>query len=202
MNYRVFGALFLAMPLWGADCHCPALTPEEQQDQATYVFTGRVMDAGTNRETEKREVLFDVQDTYKGAPESEMTVVDTLGGGPCELAVKEEETYVVFARWDWGSVITSQCAGTKKLDAGTDPRRLGPSDALKEKFFDRIQAQCMGKKTTGCCLESLKAMRKGRYLLEPESGCYPGTAPDRLACAGSLRWCVPVSEAPAPRPTK
>jgi hypothetical protein len=203
MNLRILTAVLWMSGAAAATCQCPALTTEEQQEQATYIFTARVMDTGVNRETGKKEIMFDVLDIYKGNPGSELTAADALAKGPCELSVREEEGYLVYARWEWGAVVTSRCAGTKKLEkAIADAHALGPSDAIKETFYDKLQATCMGKKTTRCCLDSLRAMRSGRYLLEPEGGCFVGTVPDRLRCAGSLRWCVPATETPAPRGLK
>ena len=60
-------------------------------------------------------------------------------------------------------------------------------------MYKELWENCLGKLTTRCCLSSISAMRKHYYLPEPDSGCPDGTIPDRLKCAGSELWCIPMT---------
>ena len=174
-------------------CSCESLTTSEKLEQSTYAFTGRVIEAPAAKKG-KRTIVFDVDEIFKGTPKQEMDVVEQLLGNECDLSFEEGQTYLVYAQWEWGSVITSRCMGTKLIEkAKGDARALGPSEAAKEKLYIHLRNACMGLGDTPCCLSSLKAMRAGYFVPEPEEGCPSGTIPDRLRCGGSYTWCIPVS---------
>src|SRR5262249_13521804 len=154
-----------------ADCKCPAMTTKEETDAATYVFNGDVWDVAFEHGTNKKVITFDVNDTFKGKPADQLEMRDNEDGKECAIDFHEGETYLVYARWQWGSMLTSRCWGTKKIqealgDAGT----LGPSAALKEKYYEQLRISCMGRIDTPCCLASVKAMRAGGFLPQPETG--------------------------------
>ncbi len=173
-------------------CQCDALTPQERLEQSTYAFTGRVADVLSPKKG-KRSVVFDVDEIFKGSPKAEMKVTEELSGTDCDIRFEVGQSYLVFAQWEWGMVKTSRCMGTKYLPkAKTDA--LGPSESLKEKLYIRLRNACMGRYDTPCCLSSLKAMRAGYFIPKPDEGCPDGTVPDRLRCAGSYTWCIPVTD--------
>ncbi len=180
--------------LYGA-CHCDPLSAQEKIANAIAIYTAKVSDVRKNKESGKSEVSFDIDETYKGEPENEMILTDAKAGSDCAILFQEKESYLVYARWEWGLKVTDRCAGTKRLEeAVAELHQLGPSDTVKSKFYPELKKVCMGQETTFCCLKSVDAMEKGVYAAEPDGGCAGGTIPDRLTCAGSLRWCVPVSE--------
>jgi hypothetical protein len=172
-------------------CSCDSLTPQEKLDQSTYAFTGFVSEVATKKGT--RTVGFDVDEIFKGSPKDEMKVTTQVTGDACDLSFEEGGSYLVFARWEWGNVVTSRCMGTKLLPKAR-AAELGPSEELKEKLYIHLRNACMGRIDTPCCLSSLKAMRAGYYIPEPEDGCPSGSIPDRLHCGGSYTWCIPVLE--------
>jgi hypothetical protein len=71
---------------------------------------------------------------------------------------------------------------------------VGPGDEWKTKAYKAMRERCMGRRDTFCCLDSVKAMAAGAF--EPENldqGCPENMIPDRLPCAGSYIWCVPMT---------
>jgi hypothetical protein len=173
------------------DCGCETLTPQEYMEDSTYAFTGSVEEASKPK-TGKRKVLFDVDEIFKGTLKQDIEVAVDFNGDACDWPFLEGQTYLVFAKWEWGNVLTSRCMGTKLLPKPT--LELGPSEALKEKLYIRLRNACMGRLDTVCCLSSLKELRKGYYVPEPDDGCPSGMIPDRLHCGGSYTWCIPVTD--------
>jgi hypothetical protein len=181
-------------PELAASCGCESLTIPEKLAKSTYAFTGRVEEARAPKKG-RRTILFDVDEIFKGSPKLEMEIVTDASGTECDLVFEEGKQYLVYAQWQWGSAVTSRCMGTKLIEkAHGDASALGPSEAMKEKLYIHLRNACMGRMDTPCCLASLKAMRLGYYVPEPENGCPEGTVPDRLRCGGSYTWCIPVSE--------
>jgi hypothetical protein len=175
-----------------AACGCETLTPQERLEDSTYAFTGRVSELSKVKNG-KRTVVFDIDEVFKGSPKLDMKVTEEMLGTECDLPFKEGESFLVFTRWEWGSVKTSRCMGTKLLKKA-QTAALGPSEELKEKLYLRLRNACMGRGDTPCCLSSIKAMRVGYYVPEPPQGCADGSVPDRLRCGGSYTWCIPVTE--------
>ncbi len=188
--------LWTSLPLFAlAVCECEPSTHDERMESATAVFMGRLLEITPDTKSGKRRLLFDPIDVYKGELKDDVRLMDVDQDQPCELAVKEGAYYLVFAHWEWGYWVTSRCWGTKPVEeAKEEAEKLGLPNSAKEKVYKEIQKRCMGLYTTGCCLSSLKAMQKTYSLPEPEAGCPAGTKPDTLLCAGSLRWCIPVTE--------
>ncbi len=172
-------------------CACESMSVQECLDDSTYAFTGMVVEASAPKKG-KRTAVFDVNEIFKGTPTQEMKVSAEVTGSSCDLNFEEAQNYLVYAKWEWGTVITSRCMGTKLLVKAKN--ELGPSQALKDKLYIKLRNACMGRYDTPCCLSSLEAMRKDYYLPEPEEGCPSGMIPDRLHCAGSYNWCIPVTE--------
>jgi len=165
-------------------------------ERASFVFAGRLLEITPDKKSGKRSLLYDVSEIYKGEPKDELRTVDADQDQPCEMVVQEGKPYLVFAHWQWGEWVTSKCWGTKALEeAKEEAEILGLPTSAKDKLYDEMQKRCMGLYTTTCCLASVKAMRKGYFLPEPEQGgCPAGYKPDTLRCAGALRWCIPVTE--------
>ena len=186
----------IARPVHAAGCQCAVTPTKDLADAATYVFNGEVWDVEIDRNSHKKVIIFDVDDTFKGKPSNaKLEMNDNEDGKECATDFHEGETYLVYARWQWGAMLTSRCWGTKKIqDAAADTNTLGASGSLKAKYYDKLQVYCMGRPDTPCCLSSLKAMREGGYLPQPETGCPDETIPDRLRCEGSYLWCVPTLE--------
>ncbi len=178
-----------------ADCKCPSLTAQEQNDQATYIFNGEVWNVELDpAQGTAKSITLDVVDVFKGDPGTRLEVHQSVEK-ECAINFHEGESYLVYARWRWGSTQTSRCWGTKRLkDAMSDGATLGPGDVALNKYFEKLQVHCMGRRDTPCCLDSLKAMRKGRYVPAPDTGCPDGLIPDRLRCDGSYVWCVPPTD--------
>ena len=177
-----------------SDCGCESMTVPEKLSQASCAFTG-VVEAVAAPKKGRQKIVLDVDETFKGSPKPDMEIATDVAGTPCDLSFEEGKKYLIYARWEWGSYVTSRCMGTKLVEtARGDASALGPSEALKEKFYIHLRNACMGRMDTVCCLSSLKAMRANYYVPKPEGGCPEGTIPDRLSCAGSYEWCIPISE--------
>jgi len=181
-----------APPSEAPACGCETLTPQEHLDDCTYAFTGTVFEA-TKPKNGQRLISFDVNEVFKGSPTEEMKIMVDVIGDMCDFPFELDQSYLVFAKWEWGRVVTTRCMGTKLLPK-VPLTELGPSEQLKEKLYIRLRNACMGRLDTPCCLNSLKALRAGFYLPEPDDGCPSGTIPDRLHCNGSYTWCIPVLE--------
>jgi hypothetical protein len=175
-------------------CQCPEISDKEKTDQATYVFNADVWDVAFDPATKKRVITLDVTDTFKGKPRSQLDVRDDQEGQACTIDFHEGESYLVYVKWQWGVNVTSQCWGTKRLEASGDTSKLGPSAAAKEKYYKYLRERCMGRLDTPCCLSSVRAMRENGFMPQPEAGCPDDLVPDRLRCDGSYLWCAPVSE--------
>jgi hypothetical protein len=183
--------LFLCTPRLKAECQCPASNPKDQTEQATYVFKAEVWDVALER-GDRRVITLDVIDTFKGKPAERLELRDREEGKDCATDFHEGESYLVYARWQWGETLTSKCWGTKRIDqAAEDAAALGPGAEAKAKYYDQLRVFCMGKASTPCCLASLKTMRAGGYIPKPEQGCPENMIPDRLTCRESYEWCVP-----------
>jgi hypothetical protein len=177
-----------------ADCGCADMTVPERLSDATVAFTGQVFDVRSPKKG-RRSMFFDVDEIFKGSPKPETEIVSEVSGDACDLTFEEGKMYLVYARWEWGQMVTSRCMGTKSIhQAKSDATALGPSESLKEKLYDHLRNACMGRVDTLCCLASLKAIRQDYSLPEPEGGCPSGMIPDRLRCAGSYTWCIPTTE--------
>jgi len=148
------------------------------------------------KSTKQRVITFDANDFFKGKiKDAHFEVRDNEEGTECATDFKEGETYLVFVSWRWGTMLTSRCWGTKLLkEIRADQNSIGASDAMKSKYYDHLHNLCMGRRDTPCCLNSLKVMRDGGYLPQPEQGCPDETIPDRLRCDGSYVWCLPTLE--------
>lgn len=191
---RVSTAPAAPKPEADASCGCETLTTPEKLGKSTYAFTGRVEEV-TAPKKGRRTILFDVDEIFKGSPKLEMSIVMEVAGSDCDLVFEEGKSYLVYAQWQWGSAVTSRCMGSKLIEkARGDATALGPSEAMKEKLYIQLHNACMGRLDTSCCLASLKAMRQGYYVPEPDHGCPGGMIPDRLRCGGSYTWCIPISE--------
>lgn len=59
-------------------------------------------------------------------------------------------------------------------------------------LYDRLEKECAGRMSPGCCSASVEAMRKdGFALAAPDGSCPAGTSPDMMRCKDSFRWCRP-----------
>jgi hypothetical protein len=73
----------LGMTTGPAPCECPSETPQEQQEVATYIFTGQVSDIHTDKLSGQKAYEFDVLDTFKGNPHDPMMLGDFMAGTDC-----------------------------------------------------------------------------------------------------------------------
>lgn len=176
-----------------AACQCPESAAEEQLEAATYAFSATVSDTGLDKKTGEKRMTLDVNEIFKGEPGTEIELIDLEGTTDCALDVKDNQQWMVYARWQWGKKVTSRCFGTKRInEAVGDLNVLGPAESWKQKQYPRLRDHCMGKKEVPCCLNSVKTMAAGGYLPEPETGCPEGMIPDRLKCPTSYTWCIPT----------
>lgn len=176
------------------ECGCESMSVPEKLLQATYAFTG-VVEELTPPQKGRQKIVLDVDEIFKGSPRQDMEIVTDIAGNSCDLTFKEGDKYLIYAQWQWGSNVTSLCMGTKRIEtARSDANALGPSESMKEKLYIHLRNACMGRIDTPCCLSSLKAMRVGYSVPEPEEGCPAGSKPDRLLCGGSYTWCIPILE--------
>ena len=181
-------------------CGCESLSTAEKLRASTYAFTGRVEEVRAVKKG-RRVIVVDVDEIFKGSPKQDMEIATEASGGECDLSFEEGKNYLVYARWEWGSAATSRCMGTKSIEkARGDASALGPSEAMKEKLYIHLRNACMGRIDTACCLSSLKAMRQGYYVPEPEKGCPRGDDPGSPALRRQLQLVHPRHGKRSPAP--
>ncbi len=114
-------------------CDCEDLTPQERLAQSTIAFTGTVEEVESGKKG-KLVIVFDVDEIFKGTPGLDAKVTAEVAGNACDLPFKVNQSYLVFAHWEWGSMMTSRCMGTKFLEKAR-VAALGPDQERKEKLY-------------------------------------------------------------------
>jgi hypothetical protein len=67
--------------------------------------------------------------------------------------------------------------------------------------YKALAEQCKKASSVGCCMASVRAMEKGKYMLDTgksfkNTTCPVGYQPTMMRCIDSYRWCVPVRPIP------
>ncbi len=162
-------------------------------EKASVVFSGTVQEILKEKHSSKETIVFQVDDSFKGQPKSEVETVDAMAGTDCATDFKYGDSYMVFGRWEWGVIQVSSCTGTSFINPLDEANRYsGTSELLKDKIYKDLRENCLGLPITMCCLASVKSMSQGRYLPMQSQGCPEGMVPDRLKCTGSHIWCIPA----------
>lgn len=70
-------------------------------------------------------------------------------------------------------------------------------EASKLPDYKALAEKCKKASSVGCCMASVRAMEKGKYLLDTgksfkDTTCPSGYQPDMMICIDSYRWCIPV----------
>ena len=131
----------LSIPMDAAACSCvPPGTVQQERDQSTRVFVGRVTsierrtpetDKGwltvatewirqlfgatphaADRDFPYKRVSFAVTETFKGTPESHVELGTGMGGGDCGYVFEPGKEYVVYARGQEGALDAGICSLT------------------------------------------------------------------------------------------
>jgi hypothetical protein len=125
--------VFTAFPSISHACKCEEPPSVEQElERSKAVFSGKVIDI--KDEKNNRKILFEVEETWKGADESQIILLDELSS--CSLDFFEGASYLVYAHDFQGDLTTNICDRTKDLSsAQEDLLKLGkgstPSKEVK-----------------------------------------------------------------------
>lgn len=57
-------------------------------------------------------------------------------------------------------------------------------------YYQNLVSRCEVAENPGCCLESIRIMKAGNYVLF-ENECSKGFEQNMLKCISSLKWCEP-----------
>jgi hypothetical protein len=116
-------------------CTCISATPCEEFKHSSFVFTGRVIKLNTHIAFGAEDTLheygvyvtFRVERTFKGQPDSEVTIVTGFGGGDCGYPFAQQHIYLVYAsKGGHDQFFTSICSRTRPLEeAAVDLDYLG-----------------------------------------------------------------------------
>lgn len=93
------------------------------------------------------------------------------------------------------------CSSITKKDSSIPLSTESAQITNTQSDYAGLANECKKKKSEGCCLASVEAMKKGNYTLIPQKGCPAGYQPDRLLCIDSYGWCQPISPSSTPGPT-
>ena len=92
------------------------------------------------------------------------------------------------------------CSSVTKKDSSIPLSAQYTKPANTQIDYAVLANECKNKKSEGCCLSSVEAMRKGSYTLVPQKGCPVGYQPSGLRCIDSYGWCQPISTSSTQRP--
>ncbi len=113
----ILGAFSLST-LWGQECKCEPLPPAAAYDSVDYVFLGTCIQTNTNWISGGMKYSFQVDSCWK-KPTDRLFIVNTEYEKDCGIAFQEGEQYLVYVRRVF-TPKTSQCLGTKPLNAAED----------------------------------------------------------------------------------
>ena len=91
-------------------CTCERLAIPAQVAGANAVFAARVV--GVTSTSDHSDVAVHVERVYKGSPPAALDVRTPASESACGIQFAREDEYLVFARADGGTYLTSLCDGT------------------------------------------------------------------------------------------
>lgn len=141
LGYRVIILFLFVMVLilpeqHAAACSCayPPPPPKKAMGESDFVFMGTVKEIRKSRVG--KEVLFDVQTTWKGVDQTQALIMTSMGGGDCGFRFEEGKRYIVYGGDMYpfeGKWSTNTCTRTRELaKAQEDQIALGEGEAPTE----------------------------------------------------------------------
>lgn len=133
-----FYIIFLSIITANA-CSCiQPLAPSESLENATAVFVGRVVEINEPKSIfglwsglDPIEVEFEVNRSYKGVTNSNVTIETPMSSASCWFPFIEGEEYLVYANWEENNLDVSLCSRTALLsDATVDINELGEGNIV------------------------------------------------------------------------
>lgn len=156
-----------------AACSCFPTTPEQSLENASTVFSGRVVEVvqrdrgADSRFPEVARVKFEVEDVWKGTVEENAIVLTPRSSAACGYSFAEGEEYLVYASGRGLRLRTGLCSGTKRLsEAQADLAMLEEEQPMSEDA-EAAQLQQNRQKWAQQNLESY------RYTLQVGCFCPP-----------------------------
>ncbi|MFS0864479.1 hypothetical protein [Fredinandcohnia sp. 179-A 10B2 NHS] len=129
---------FFPQPASACSCAMPG-SVEEELKQKTAVFSGKVIDINRSSNvllqssSEPVEVLFEVNEVWKGSNKSQVIVHTGLDSASCGFEFKSKKEYIVYAYGENGDLGTGICERTKLLsEASEDKEILGSGNTPTE----------------------------------------------------------------------
>ena len=118
-------------------CTCvPPPSPTEALEEATAVFSGKVVQIKRHKPSEDIfggvEVVFRVDQKWKGVGNRTVSVFTSSQSAACGYSFSKDQTYLIYASGNSrGRLSTSICSRTKRLkDAREDLNQLGAGKKL------------------------------------------------------------------------
>ena len=102
------------------------------RSKSSAVFSGKVIEINKNSSSHTKTVKFDVERTWKGVSEKQVTVITGSDDGNCGYPFMMNETYLVYSYGE-DSLYTSSCGrNTLFENAYDDLRTLGNGTTVPE----------------------------------------------------------------------
>jgi hypothetical protein len=127
--------VYVPIPAYACDCVIPP-SVETELSQSDAVFSGKVISIKEKRSADgyiKKEIIFEVYQTWKGVDESQVKIITGQGGGDCGYDFVPDGEYLVYGRYSdmYGEsqLSTGICDRTVDLAAANeDLKILGKGD--------------------------------------------------------------------------
>jgi hypothetical protein len=118
------------IPAYACDCVIPP-SVETELSQSDAVFSGKVISIKKSRSTggyAKKEIIFEVYQTWKGVEESQVKIITGQGGGDCGYHFVPDGEYLVYGRYSdmYGKsqLSTGICDRTVDLGAANEDLKI------------------------------------------------------------------------------
>jgi hypothetical protein len=111
--------VYFPLPAYACDCVIPP-SVETELSQSDAVFSGKVISIKEKRSAAgyaKKEIIFEVYQTWKGVEESQIKITTGQGGGDCGYHFVPDGEYLVYGR-------NSEMYGESQLSTGICDRTV------------------------------------------------------------------------------
>jgi hypothetical protein len=119
----LFTLTFAFKPTSSFACSCiPSPPVQEELERVSAVFSGKVLEIkeDSSSNTEPLKVTFQVNRTWKGVNETELSIYTGRDSAGCGYSFKVNESYLVYAIESEGKLITGLCSLTKELSSAEE----------------------------------------------------------------------------------
>jgi hypothetical protein len=139
------------IPAYACDCVIPA-SVETELSQSDAVFSGKVISIKDKRSAggyAKKEIIFEVYQTWKGLEESQVKITTGQGGGDCGYHFVPDGEYLVYGRnsdmYGKSQLSTGICDRTVDLAAANEDLKILGKGGIPVKQIDIVSDDSSGK---------------------------------------------------------